>query len=99
MIRQAQCVRDCLGKFGQGKGIGRIKSAFGGAGLLAIAALRCISQCALSASQALEALLLGLRWVSRRTDSGLSHAAADVESKIRAVLEHKRVEQIGRAHV
>lgn len=41
----------------------------------------------------LEALLLGLRWVSRRTDSGLSHAAADVESKIRAVLEHKRVEQ------
>jgi len=40
----------------------------------------------------LEALLLGLRWVSRRADSGLSHAAADVESKIRAVLEPKRVE-------
>ncbi|MCU1726965.1 YafY family transcriptional regulator [Pseudomonas sp. 7P_10.2_Bac1] len=41
----------------------------------------------------LEALLLGLRWVSRRTDSSLSQAAADVESKIRAVLEPRVAER------
>ncbi|MGQ4877034.1 HTH domain-containing protein [Billgrantia sp. LNSP4103-1] len=34
----------------------------------------------------LEALTLGLRWVSRRTDDGLSHAAGEALAKVAAVL-------------